>query len=98
MVDGRVDLSPEQHHRRREVKVDKQTYGRPEAAVGQAAIREVGQVKREPQRSDSPRDHGEESPGRSRPERPIGVGDEAVDDRQYHREQDESYWEAKPRP
>src|ERR687898_1175706 len=97
-VNSRVDLSPQQHHRRREVKVDKQTYGRPEAAVGKAVTREVRQEKREAQRSDRPRDHGEDSPGRREPERPIGVGDEAIDDRQHPRQQDECYREAQPSP
>src|SRR5918995_77882 len=97
-VNGRVDLGSQEYHRCREVKVEEQTYGRPEATVGQAAIREVGQVKREPQRGDRPRDHGEEGAWRRRPERPIGVRDEAVDDRQHRREKEESYREMQPCP
>src|SRR5215203_196357 len=94
MVNLRVQLGARQHDRCREVEVDEQPYGRPEAPVGHAVVGEVRQVDGETDGSDRPGDHGERRAQHHGPQGLPGGRDVTVDDRERHPEQREGDGEA----
>src|SRR5215212_12167436 len=83
-VERGVQLGASELDGSREVEVDEQAYGRPEAAVRDAEVGEVRQVYGETDRGDGPRAHGE---GRAQPHVSHGHRDGrtvTVDERERH--------------
>src|SRR5829696_8039773 len=97
-VDRRVHLLTQQQRNRREVEVDEQRDGCAEAPVDRPVVGKVGQVDREPHRSQAPRDHGENRAGHNESNRPVLIGGETVNEKHDEHEQEERDRDAKPRP
>jgi hypothetical protein len=81
VVDRCIHLGAQEENRRRDVEVKEQREGDTEAAVDNAIVGEVRQVKRETKRDQELDDYGESGTRRDEPVRLIHVWDCPVDDR-----------------